>query len=247
MEEKLFEFDEQTHIVSFPATTKKGNTRVVSHRLRKPTLEELNERESLIKYETVKINSRETEARTDQSAADARLWERIIEAVRGYDGSEEWRELEDAAKSRFNPSHKSDAVTLLYAMKSEIYGDDDFVPIGPSDWTVKQEIGANRDPDFVVYHVLREPTEEERQRYNRGKSSTAYVAGTRREEARMRTYLKASVELYDALIQEIKGGTVEGEAFSASNRKKFLFAVDPLMKRDALQTLLGALEAQMSD
>lgn len=243
----FFQFDEQTHIVSFPATTKKGGTRTVSHRLRKPTLEELNERESLIKYETVKINSRETEVRTDQSAGDARLWERVIEAVRGYDSGEEWRELDDQAKSRFNPSHKSDAITLLYAMRSEIHGDDDFVPIGPSDWTIKQEIGPNREPDFVVYHVLREPTEEERQRYSRGKSSTAYVAGTRREEARMRTYLKPSIELYDALVQEIRGGVVGGEAFSASNRKAFLAMIDPLMKRDAIQTLLGALEAQMSD
>jgi hypothetical protein len=215
--------------------------------LRKPTLEELNERESLIKYETVKINSRETEARSDQQAADARLWERVVEAVKGYDGGEEWRDLDDHSKSRFNPSHKSDAINLLYAMKSEIHGDDDFVPIGPSDWTVRQEIGPNREPDFVVYHVLREPSEEERQRYNRGKSSTAYVAGTRREEARMRTYLKASIELYDALIQEIKGGTVGGDQFSESNRKAFLAAVDPLMKRDAVQTLLAALEAQMSD
>jgi hypothetical protein len=243
----FFQFDEQIHIVSFPATTKAGGTRTVSHRLRKPTLEELNEHQGLIKYETVKANSRETEVRTDQSAADARLWERIVEAVRYYDGGDEWQELDIAAKARFNPSHKSDAINLLYAVRSKIEGDGDFVPIGPSDWTIKQEIGPNKDPDFVVYHVLREPTEEERQKYTRAKSSTMYVAGARREEARIRTYLKAHIELYDALVQEIKGATVAGESFSSPKRKEFLAAIDPMWKRDVVQTLMGALEAQMSD
>lgn len=243
----FFAFDESETVVSFPATTKSGKTRTVSHRLRKPTAEELNKRESLVKYETVKAGARETEVRSDSRSADVWLWDQVAEAVSGYDGGEEWRDLDDATRKNLNPSHKTDAINLLYALRSEIEGEGDYVPIGPSDWTVKQEIGPNREPDFVVYHVLREPTEEERQKYNRAKSSTMYLAGARREEARVRTYLKPACELYDATVQDVKGGTVSGEAFSQSNRKGFLAAIDPMLKRDAIQTLMFALEAQMSD
>jgi hypothetical protein len=162
---KPFEFDEQIHEISFPATTLKGGTRIVCHRLRKPTLEELNNRESQIKYETTKVNSQETEIKTDQHAADAWLWEKIAQSVKGYGQRDDWQELSEEDKARFNGSHKSDAISLLYSSKSEIEGDDDYVPIGPAEWTVRQEIGEDEEPDFIVRHIMREPTEAERSRY----------------------------------------------------------------------------------
>jgi hypothetical protein len=35
-----------------------------------------------------------------------------------------------------------------------IEGDGDYVPIGPAEWTVRQEIGANEEPDFIVHAPL---------------------------------------------------------------------------------------------
>ncbi|HEY6401144.1 MAG TPA: hypothetical protein VI479_07030 [Blastocatellia bacterium] len=244
---KPFEFDEDIHEISFAATTRKGETRTVHHRLRKPTLEELNERESQIKYETIKINPKEIEVRNDQRTADANLWGKIVQAVKGYKDADDWRELSDEEKSKFNGSHKSQAIQGLYAGQSKIEGDGDYVPIGPVEWTVRQEIGPNEEPDFVVRHILREPTEDERLRYNRIASSTRYVTGAKKEQAQVRTNLKAHIEVYNALIQNIKGATVAGMEFEISDRKQFLDAIDPIWKRDVIQCLMTNLEAQISD
>src|SRR5262245_58596655 len=103
---KPFEFDEQIHEVGFPATMKNGKKRTVYHRLRKPTLKELNEREGQIQRETTKLNARETEIRSNQSTADTNLWYKVIVAVKGYDRGEEWRGLSDAEKEGFNSAHK---------------------------------------------------------------------------------------------------------------------------------------------
>jgi hypothetical protein len=242
-----FEFDEQIHEVSFPATTLKGGKKTVFHRLRKPSLEELNNREGQIKHETIKINARETEIKTDQRAADAWLWGRIVQAVKCYGRGDDWQELSEDEKGEFNSSHKSDAIAFLYSGKSEIDGEDDYVPIGPADWTVKQEIGANAQPDFIVRHILRVPTAEERLRYSQTAFSKRYLPGAKREQSNLRGNLKAHIELYDALIQRIEGGTVAGQVLSASNRREFLAAIDPIWKRDIVQTLIAALEAQMPD
>lgn len=247
MENQLFEFDEQIHEVSFPATTRKGGTRTVSHRLRSPTLDELHKRENLIKTETEKVNSRATGVRTYQNPADIWLWDQIAEAVRGYENSDEWQELTDEMKRILNPAHKADAIAFMYAARSVIEGEGDYVPLGPTDWTVRQEIGWAKEPDYIIYHILREPDEDERAKYDRAKSTTMLITGARTEQGQVQTHLKPNIALYDALIQDIRGATVAGETFSSSNRREFLAAIDPLWKRNVIQTLMGSFEAQISD
>lgn len=242
-----FAFDEKIHEISFPATTLKGTTKTVTHRLRKPALDELHNREAKIKYETIKVSARELEIKSDQREADAWLWARIVLAVRGYGSNDDWQELSDEDKARFNAQHKSDAIALLYSGKSRIDGDGDYVPIGPAEWTVRQEIGADDEAAFIVRHVLREPTGEERLRYSQNASSSRYLTGAKKEQVRVLGSLKAHIELYDALILRIEGGTVRGVELSAANRREFLAAIDPIWKRDVVQTLMAAFEAQLSD
>jgi hypothetical protein len=64
---------------------------------------------------------------------------------------------------------------------------------------------------------------------------------------KVRTNLKAYVDLYDALIVSVEGGTVNGQTFSASGRKEFLAAIDAIWKLNAVMVLMSALEGQLSD
>jgi len=232
-----YAFDAEFIEVDFNARPNAENPSIVSHRLRKPTLEELNERESLIKNELVEINSREDEFQADDEVANSRLWDKICVAVKGYKDAAEWRDVTDADRAAMRSGHKRTAILALYAGWCEIEGDEDGVSIGADTWTVVQNIGTKRDaPNFVVRHILREPTEAERIKFKRSASSTSYVKGAKKNQVRVRTNLRAYVELYDALIDHVEGATTTPIA-----------VIDPIWKRQVIQCLVANLEAQISD
>lgn len=251
-EAKLFAFDDSEIIVAFNARPNAEKPQIVRHKLRKPTLKELMEREDQIKYETVAVSSRENELDSDDETANARLWDKIAVAVKGYKGIDDWAHLAEEHRAAMRPGHKVTAIRALYAGSCEIEGDEDSVSIGADTWTVKQNIGTDdENPDYIVRHILREPTEAERQKFKASASRTSYVTGAKKMRIRVRTNLKAHADLYDALIQGIEGATAVkywGDvAHDQGLRSLFLKEVDPMWKRQIIQCLMSALEAQLSD
>lgn len=244
----FFAFDEAETIVSFNARPNAENPVIVQHKLRKPELKELLEYESQSTYERVSINSREDEVQSDDERANINLWNKLVVAVKGYKGLDDWRALDDEEKATMRVGHKLTAVKALYAGYCEIEEGEGAVSIGDDTWTVRQNIGVSQDkPDFVVKHILREPTEAERAKFGRSSSSTSQVKGAKRARIKVRTNLKAYVDLYDALIVSIEGGTVNGQTLNASTRKEFLAAVDAMWKLNVVMVLMSALEGQLSD
>jgi hypothetical protein len=245
MSDKLYPFDADFIEVAFNARPNSESPLIVYHKLRKPTLQELIEREGLISYEIVELNSREEELKADEDTANARLWDKIILQVKGYRGAEDWRDLSEEEKAAMRPGHKSTAIRAMYAANCEIEGDEDGVSISADTWTVRQEIGVGNEPDYVVRHTLREPTEAERAKYKRSASSTSYIKGAKKARVMVRTNLRAYIELYDALIQVIEGGTFGGDV--GAYLELFKPAIDPIWKRLVIHTLMSTLEAQLSD
>lgn len=245
----LYAFDADSFSVAFNARPNSETPHIVYHRLRKPTLQELIERENQITYEMVEISSREEEMKTDDDAANSRLWDKIIQQVKGYRGAGEWRDITEEEKAQMRPGHKATAIRAMYAGSCSIEGDEDGVSIGADTWTVRHEIGAGKEPDFIVRHSLREPTEAERSKYKRSASSTSYIKGAKKARVTVRTNLRAYVELYDALTENVVGGTVGGNGLFTNSifRAEFIPAIDPIWKRQVIQTLMSALEAQLSD
>jgi hypothetical protein len=244
----FFAFDESETIVSFNARPNAENPVIVHHKLRKPELKELLEYEAQSTYERVSINSREDEVQSDDERANINLWNKLIVAVKGYKGVDDWRALDDAEKATMRVGHKLTAIHALYAGYCELEESDGAVSIGDDIWTVRQNIGVNRDkPDFVITHTLREPSEAERAKFGRSSSSTSQVKGAKRPRIKVRTNLKAYVDLYDTLIVSIEGGTVNGQPFSGLPRKEFLAAVDGMWKLNVVMVLMSALEGQLSD
>src|SRR5262245_12266852 len=248
----LYPFDLDEVEVAFNARPNAEEPAIVYHQLRKPTLAELVEREQQIKYELVEISSREDEIQADDEAANARLWDKIAVAVKGYKGAGDWVTLADEHRAAMRPGHKTAAIRTMYASVCEVEGGEDGVSIGADVWTVRQGIGVKRDPNYVVRHTLREPTEAERVKFKRSASSTSYVKGAKKSQVRVRTNLKAYVELYDALVESVAGATVGGSPWVfkfeyPAGHAAFLAAIDPIWKRLVIHTLMSALEAQLSD
>ena len=238
-----YAFDATEFEVEFNAKPTAAVPVLVAHKLRRPTLAELVEREKQSAYEMVEVSPREDELRVDDEAANCRLWDKLIMGVRGYDGNAEWRPLTDEDKARMRAGHKSTAIKGLYLGECAIEDDGTGISFAEQTWTVKQSIAGV----YEIRHTLREPNEAERARFRRTASSTRNVRGSKQTRVAVVGNLNAYVELFDALWQGCTGAQVGGQPFEAARRGEFLASIDPIWKRQVVSTLTAALEAQLQD
>jgi hypothetical protein len=98
-----------------------------------------------------------------------------------------------------------------------------------------------------VVHTLRLPTEAERIKFKSRSTQTQFIRGARKRHETIRSDLKSFVALYDLLLLDIQGGTVDGAPFATARRGPFLAAIDPMWKRSVVQSLINSLEANLKD
>jgi hypothetical protein len=244
----VYPFDAKSVEVHINARPGAENPAIVSHKLRKPTLQELLDREKAINLTIVETSNREEEIQTDDDAATCALWDKIILEVKGYKGVPEFRALYESEKQTMRVGHKRTAILAMYAGSAQIVADEDEVSLGGNSWTVRQSIGPDPEsPIYSVDHILREPTESERSKFKRSASKVSFIRGGKRPRTKIGADLRAYVEMYDALITDLIGGTVNDQPFGSSDRQEFLAAIDPTWKRLIVQTLMNAIEASLLD
>lgn len=247
---KLYAFDATEFEITFNARPVSATPAWVTHKLRKPTLEELIEWEKGQTYETVEVSKRENQIISDDDAATGKLWNKLILSVKGYndtartDGAE-WHDLTDEEKQQMRSNHKAAAIRGLYRSSCSIEDNSDSqsVSLSGDTWSIKQEIGSQDDP-YIVTHVLREPNEKEMRKFKQSAASTSFVRGAKKQHIKVATNLKAYIELYDALINTVAGATVTGQS---GNTVPFVNAIDPIFKRQVISTLMEALDTQLQD
>lgn len=249
MSENAYPFDAPSIDIQFNARPGSNAPVIISHRLRKPTLQELVDREKAINLEIVETSNREEQIVTDDDAANCQLWDRLIVEIKGYAGMPDWQPVSDQQKAAMRPGHKRTAIVAMYAGSAQIVGsDEDEISLSMDTWTIQQLVGPDADnPLYTIDHVLREPTESERAKFKRNASKVSFVRGAKRPRTKIGADLRAYVEIYDALVTSIDGGTVGGKAFKDADRGPFLAAIDPTWKRVIVQTLMNAIEAALLD
>jgi hypothetical protein len=218
-----------------------------AHRLRRPTLEELLERDRAITYEVVEVDSRQDVIHFDVEAANARLWDKIAVFVQGYDfgdggTAEDWRMVSDRDRERMLGTHKSRVILGLYQDETEPVEDDGF---SLETIRIRQTFGTVARSEVV--HTLRLPTEAERIKFKARSTQTQFIRGARKRHETIRSDLKSFIGFYDLLLVDIQGGTVDGLPFATARRGPFLAAIDPMWKRSVVQSLVNSLEANLRD
>lgn len=243
-EPKLFPLDQAEFevAISTPNLT-------LRHRLRKPTLAELIERDQQTPYETEEVSSGEDRLNIDDEGPNAKLWDKIAVSVTGYRGHglvvNQWGEITAEIAALIPSGHKSAAIRGLYQASFEIEqaDEEEGFALGGGYYPLKQTFGA-----YEIRHNLRAPTEAERRDFRRKASETRFARGSRKIKTKLLTNLKAYVALYDALFVSIDRAVISGEPFSHSGqRQAFLDAIDPIWKRGAVDCLMRSFEASLSD
>lgn len=132
----------------------------------------------------------------------------------------------------------------------EIYVDEEYV-VGDDPIAVVEEIGSGNEPDFVVTHLMRMPTESEIKMYRRKSASGELKPGKRgRQKFVTSSNLKTAMSFYSQWLTGIEGATIEGKdtEFFAREALPVLAAhVDPLIQRQVVNAVVEALTTKLSD
>lgn len=224
-----YPFDQSEIIVEFNARPGAKTPQWVSHKLRKPSLDELVIREKESDYEIHEVGKEFREVPGDNDP-NVNLWNKIAMAVKGYGNAQDWHTLTDADKAAFLPGHKVSAIRALYAGDA-VVADDVVVNFSGNEWRVILNIGPLADPAYSITFSLREPTEKERKHFDNTEGTRGEKKGTKNRQIVVRTNLRSYTELFDAVITGIAGGTVGDQEFSAANKDAFLAQIDANWKR----------------
>jgi hypothetical protein len=213
------------------------------HRLKRPTLDALIERDQRLPHETEVLGGGESRLRTgDFVTANARLWDQFAVAVKGYEyasaDADEWMEVTPALALEIPYEHKSEAITGFYGWMFEIERPKSkgFV-LGATIYRIRQTLGP-----YTIWHTFGKPTEGDRRELARKATETRYRTGAQKVKSKVFTHLKVYVEIYDRLFRGLEG--VSGGDPNISQRKDL---IDPLWKRGAIDCLMGGFEASRRD
>lgn len=223
--DRLFPLDWETTVVKL----KEGRFK---HELRRPTSEEIFARDADLQREIpiAKDGSFSMPDPTANEDDDAKIYDLLVQNTDGYTGD-------------VPVAHKAAAFNGLYVR--EIYIDDD-ADVFADQVTVLEEIGSGDDPDFTIEHIMRQPTEAELKRYRRRSSSGEVKPGKRGKQRFVsRSTLKNAVEHYDMWCVAISGARLKSDANADAAALKA--AVDPLIKRQVVQTLVEAVVGNLLD
>lgn len=244
---ELYPFDYTNHEVAFNARPNSDKPHIVHHRLRRPTIGELQDREKMLSLELVE-SGREEQIITNEEAANANLWDKIVTDVKGYKGFDDWKSIAATEKASVRPSHKSMAIRAMYLGGATIVSDDEEVSLTANNWTIRQTIGADSDnPLYEIFHTLREPSQIEQEKFKRNSSKTSFIRGSKNPRTKIAQDLRAFVELYDALILSVTGATVAGKSWEENHPQGFVSMIDPIWKRMVVQTLMSTIDAALLD
>jgi len=215
------------------AEIKLGKGRFV-HTLRRPDAELLIARDGEIKSE-IPIGTDGSYALPDTTEIeeiDARYHDKLLIQATGYAGDIPAR-------------HKAAAFNGLYRREADI---EDDVDLFAETITVTEEIGSGDEPDFVVRHVMRQPSESELRKF-RQRSNGGYMKPGKRGKQKFvpNSTLRLAIQYYDLWLVSIDGAHVSGKTYTEDLRAEFLHNVDPLVKKMIVTTLVSELSSSVLD
>lgn len=205
-----------------------------SHTLSRPSAEMIMTREDELTSEIpiAKDGSFSLPDSTAYEETDAGYYDRIVVKTEGYKGV-------------VPTAHKAAAFQGLF--RREIYLDPE-CDIFADEMTVIEEIGGGDEPDFVIRHTLRQPTEAELKKCRQANSGGKLMPGKRgRQKLVTSSNLRSAMRYYSTWLVRLDGATVGGSAFSPDKREEFVALVDPLIQRKVVNVLVDELTGSLLD
>lgn len=202
-----------------------------SHTLSRPPAELVLEREKELQAEIpiAKDGSFALPDATANEEIDAKYYDLIAVKSDGYKGA-------------IPASHKAAAFQALY--QREIYLDPECDIFG-EELTVLEEIGSGDEPDFVIRHILRQPSEAELKKIRQASSGGRLLPDKRgRQKIVTTSNLRSAMKYYSILFLRIEDVNVPADV---TTNEQIIALVDPLIQRKVVNTVVEGLVGGLLD
>jgi hypothetical protein len=262
-------FDAPSIEVDADASTDPLRQRIVTAKMRRPTLEELKVREAKSRMEIVEANATEDSIVSEDERGNAWLFEKIGTEVKGYrisksepaSKAEEWREATPDLLALLPSSHKAAFVRGMYKNVTAVLVEDEEEGVllgGGETLPVDLKFGDPDSPFAVVRFEVPAPSETERTDYNQQAIDIRQPKGSRKSRNRIVSNLDVAVKFFDTLMTR-PGASIEGDGCRATVQGKtlsetdgmgrliFLSQIDPMYKRAVVGAALTRYSVKVQD
>lgn len=224
-----------------------------AHVVRRPTFEELNRRSQAMIVKSEDVDARASHSDFDDAGASLKLYDAILLQVSGYDFGDgvdpsSLRPVGDDQKAMLFADHKAAVIRALYNHSVE----RDALPsvaisLAKPTVRLRHDIGGGIEPQYQFWHVLQKPDEKTRKAFDQKYVQRLSIKGSRRNQAEARFNFRIAVETYDKLFVGLENVTVNDQPFTPEQQQQFLAALDPILKEQAVNELMKAVESDLSD
>lgn len=208
----------------------------LTHRLRKPTFEELHRRFQLVVNEEINQSDGETEPIYNDEKANVYLYDALVQGVQNYrlpsNDAEGWTYSADEIRKMMPTPHKSKAIAGMYissaALIEETEDDGMFPLIGAAEIGIELEIAEQ----FKTRHFLQAPTEAQWSALQSKRVQTRQKRGEKRPHFSYQINIAPARDFYDQLLVRMEGVKLRsGAEFSSTDRQSFVANLDALFKQ----------------
>lgn len=227
-------------------------------RLRRPTRPELIEREAASTTTLKPKGGGESLVQTADWEANVALGKKTAVSVRGLKDDETET---PAAQARLKAGWLEKAVRGFYAQHAKLRYDRSMISIDSDQNAplfVEHEFGTGELPDYFIVWKFNQPDEITQAdfRINNQKISTG--SGGRRATSKLIIDLAVAERVFDEIFAGVEGAVIAVPDEKAENgfklltyteemREQFIAAIDPVVKRAALEPVMEWLEGNLSD
>lgn len=226
-------------------------------RLRRPKREELLEREEATAT-LMRPKGGETLIVSDNWGPNVTLGAAIAVEVSGLEEDES--QFVPARQAQLEKGWLDKAVKGYYAQAARLLWDRSLLRKDTNPNTVlrvRHEFGTGELPDYVIHWQFRKPDEITQGDYRINSQKISTGSGGRRAESKFITDLTVAERTFDEIFVGVEGAVIAveqagGEGFelityTEERREEFLAAIDPIIKRAAVEPVMEWLEGQLSD
>lgn len=227
-------------------------------KLRRPRREELLAREVAATTVIKPKGGGESLIVTNDWEPNVELGRQIVTEVKGLDGGDTFVPAKGAG---LLPGWLNKAVQGLYAQAAKLLWDVSLLRIDSDQKTilrVQHEFGTGELPDYVVIWQFSKPDEVTQADYRLNSQKISTGGGGRRASSKFITDLAVAERTFDEIFLGVEGGVIAVQDESAESgfklitytearREEFLAAIDPVVKRAAVEPVMEWLEGQLSD
>ena len=225
-----------------------GKGVVLTHVIAKPSLQNHLSRERAVRRISRVGSNQEITTDNNESDANSEFYNELILRATARKGGDTLKEYDQEQCREFTYEQKDRALVKMYSSWFEVEEDDDPLSIlfeREGTMTVRQEIGEEARPSYILRYTLKNPSMSQRQDYNANNFQIKRKVEKRKTTLETVLNLNKGVKLFSQLFEGVEGGRIQAGEFSAERKAEFLSQIDPMFMNGCVDAAVAYFDKSL--